>query len=188
MKAFYSLLVVISASILIFSCTKENVPDPDKGNDTHPEDTVKTGGSCCDTCLTDVYYSQWISVPVSSYQDDFSASTAHYDMPAPIITQAVMDSAVVLMYAKHFTEGFVMQLPYVFNYREPGRVIEEQFAVKVGYIQMEVTNVTGNPIGYWNDQEIRYIIIPGNKAFTGRQKQIDYKNYEEVTRTYNIPE
>lgn len=148
-----------------------------------------------------VIYSNWFS------DADFDPTWADSTNPitseviskafrtAPDITAGILDSGVVLSYARHYTIVSPQLLPYTFHYNtgdpmDPYHIYQLNFVPIEGNIMYYYTNLTtSNASGmYTFDFEYRYIIIPGGMPVSGRIADPRKMSYEEICKAYNIPQ
>ncbi|MBO9658165.1 MAG: hypothetical protein J7527_05010 [Chitinophagaceae bacterium] len=165
-------------SILISSCKK---------GDTGPEGPAGPPGS------PNVMYSAWFRPP--SYQKDtiFGIWGFRFDKAEPKITQQILDSGIVLTYGKLlgynpaiWPTNRVSQLPITLNYLQSGKTHLDTWSAHATPANLRIRFVNDN--NEYNviaiQHEFRYIIIPGGVSVTGRRSL----SYEEICRTYGIPE
>jgi hypothetical protein len=136
-----------------------------------------------------VIYSPWVKTNpwvASTTSTGSGKSTFYYEMNAPQVTQAIIDSGTVLVYMKFINDpdgtGIAKQLPSVY-YNLGGAATQYRFSygLLVSKIRVIVDVIpTGSPS---NTNDIRYIIIPGGVPLTGRMDM----SYEAVCERYGIP-
>lgn len=138
-----------------------------------------------------VQFSPWIpSNPWvrSTTSIDPGKQTYYFDIDAPKVTQAILDSGLVVVYAKWVSDpdgaGIVKQLPNIY-YNVGGAATQYRFqtGLFLGKIRV-ICDVV--PSGFpANNNSIRYLVIPGGVP-TGRRAGPDFDNYEEVCRFYDL--
>ena len=129
-------------------------------------DTGATGA----TGTANVIYSDWTNVTFAGSGTSYIANVT-----APKLTQDILDKGNVNIYWKIGTS--VYYIPYV---QVIGTTTYTVFQIlTVGNIKLTASyaGITGTAI--------RYVIIPGGVA-GGRKAAIDYSNYEEVKKYYNL--
>lgn len=168
----YKLSLTILAILFMFivSCKTEKGevgPAGPTGATGAPGATGATGA----TGTANVIYSNWITT-------SFSGTPGLYlgNITAPKITQDVLDKADIRVYWSE--SGRVVSLPYAQVIGGTTYTIHQRFYV--GKIELVASYLLAN-------QQFRYVIIPGGVA-GGRKAAIDYSNYEEVKKYYNIPD
>jgi hypothetical protein len=121
-----------------------------------------------------VIYSEW---KTTTFNGSSTSQTGIID--APKLTLEMRDKATVLVYVQIIFNGTYL-LPYyragdnriLANIQTPGRIV------------IEAVGTEG--VAFARASTYRYIIIPG--AVLGRKAAIDYSNYEEVKKAYNLPD
>ncbi len=154
MKNLTKVLIVLLITVVAISCTKEGPAGKD-GN-------------------ANVYYSDWQEAGTWT-----GTLGAYYvDKAESKITQATLDSSLVLAYAKLTSDGTnVRPLPantsgVLWNY-----------ILTVGNIQYTST-LSGTPA---TSNKFRYIIVPASKHLR-LAKPYSKMTYEEICTTFNIPQ
>jgi hypothetical protein len=177
-------LILFSLLIVLFSCKKEKA---DTANAT---------------------YSSWTKPETYTKDTIFGIWGFYYDIPAPQITQSVLDTGAVLVYAKLngyntrvWPTGQVGLLPIQIVYQQSGVQVDTwSAAASVGKIRIRFINDHNIYTSINNSHEFRYIIIPGsiranvgvvmgNSTVSNAQLAEDYAHlsYEEVCRKYHVP-
>jgi hypothetical protein len=147
MKLFRSLLVVATILVIgMISCSK---------GDTGPAGPVGPAGP------DSVVYSAWIPLNFTYNAND---SLFHDTLQAPTITQAILDSGVILTYIQYPDQNNVNHIQPVssLNY-----ILSEDYSV--GQINILSTQDLTN-------LEYRYVTIPGSKK-AGNSSSIQVKGY-----------
>jgi len=142
---------------------------------------------------TNVIYSDWhMTNPwiYSTTSTGTGKSTFYYDMAASGLTQGVLDSGTVLVYAKFIADpdgpGIVKLLPSIY-YNLGGA--STQFRFQQGLMLNKIRVIcdvvpSGTPS---TANEIRYVIIPGGTT-TSRLADPRSLSYRELCSLYHIPE
>ena len=134
-------------------------------------DTGATGA----TGTANVQYSDWIPFTITGTQTT-SGST---NIPLPKITQEVLDKYLIFTYLKFNTSNWVYSLPLSFPI---GGGKDETVAIRYSLANATITsNAT------YSNTSFRYVLVPGGVP-TGRKAAVDYNNYEEVKKYYNLPD
>jgi hypothetical protein len=140
-----------------------------------------------------VIYSQWqMTNPwvASTSSTGTGKSTFYFDLAAPAVTQSVVDSGTVLVYAKFVSDpdgaDVVKQLPSIYyNFGSA----TTQYRFQPGFMLNKVRVIcdvipSGSPSA---SNQVRYIIIPGGTAATLKMAAQDM-SYKTVCARYHIPE
>jgi hypothetical protein len=139
-----------------------------------------------------VIYSNWFTPATYKKDTVFGIWGFSYTMAVPAITQPILDSGAVLVFAKMhgynpavWPNGQVGQLPITINYIQGGLQVDTwQGYATPGNLKVRFTNDHNIYTAIANTHQFRYIIIPGGTA-SGRMRQL---SYEEICRMYNITE
>lgn len=174
-RLLYSMLILAAFVMALSGCKK---------GDTGPAGTAN------------VLYSAWMDTNpwvASTTSTGAGKKTFYFDITASGVTQEVLDNGNVLVYAKFISDpdgaGAVKLLPSIY-YNIGGTGVEYRFqqALFLNKIRV-VCDVlpTGTPA---NSNKIRFIIIPGGTATSGRSAGPRYEtmSYAEVCKSLNIAE
>ena len=171
----YLLICSVAIMIIAASCQKESGPIGPKG----------------DTGSANVIYSAWFTPTTYTKDTIFGIWGLNYNQAAPLITQPVLDSGVVLTYAKLL--GYnpaiwpitqVSQMPITLTYVQGSTMTDTWSALATpGNLHIRFTNDKNYYSTIANTHKFRYIVIPGGKA--GRRADL---SYQEICAMYNIPE
>ncbi|AXY73754.1 hypothetical protein D3H65_07085 [Paraflavitalea soli] len=140
-----------------------------------------------------VIYSEWFTPNPYIKDTVFGIWGFKYNKAAPAITQQVLDSGSVLTYGKLlgynpsvWPANTVQQMPIEITYNQGGVTTDTWSArLSPGNLQIRFVNDRNIYTSIATQHQFRYIIIPGgNKAGARVARQ----SYEEVCRTYGIPE
>jgi hypothetical protein len=103
----------------------------------------------------------------------------------PDITSGILDSGIVLCYVRHYSLIGPQLMPLFIS------AYQLNFVPQEGSILFYINSPNG---GYSTgsypstDFEYRYIIIPGSIMASGRKRDPRTMNYQELCKTYNIPQ
>jgi hypothetical protein len=161
--------------------TPLNSTDPSTGRTTAPGQSANNSA---------VIYSTWATVPQWSaltnsagylyYQYVFSGQNR--------IDAAALNQGTILAYVRFEGSTEVHQVPFRRAWdRTPGRLYYENWYYRANVGQLLI-GIDPELNGYAppTTAQVRYIIIPGDSPSTGRKAAIDYNNYEEVKKAFNI--
>jgi hypothetical protein len=133
-----------------------------------------------------VIYSPWIT---NVWEKVPNPLFVQHTFAAPLITQAVLDKGVVLVYFKESADSnFIKMLPSAY-YLNGELIFTIDSSAEVGKITV-FHGISKAPNGegletFRPNSQTRYIIIPGGIA--GRTKYpVDFNNYEEVCSYFGI--
>lgn len=186
---FFCMIAVLSM-VLFTSCKKGDTgPKGDAGAQGNP-------GAAGPKGTANVVYSAWMNTNpwvASTTSIGTGKSTFYFDITTTQVTQGIIDSGTVLVYAKFVAEtdgsGIAKLLPSIY-YNAGGTAT--QFRFQHGLLLNKIRIIcdvlpSGTP---HSANQVRYIIIPGGVPASGRMMQPDFAkmSYEEVCRLYNIPE
>ncbi len=140
-----------------------------------------------------VIYSEWMRLgDVSTGADTtiLSRNFARYHIPAPDLTQEIIDQGTMLVYYQLL--DLITPLPWTFSDLSSGG---GTYTVTFGPLKPEFITIlsqnSDNTAFTLNlDTQFRYILIPGGVAATSKVKGIDLKSlsYQEVKTLFGIPE
>jgi hypothetical protein len=138
-----------------------------------------------------VKFSDWFTPATYKKDTVFGIWGFSYNKSATAITQNVLDSGTLLVFAKMYgynsqvwPAGNVGQLPITFTYIQ--NVLQNdtwQYKAIPGNLNIRFQNDHNIYTSISNAHQFRYIIIPGAVA-AGRGINL---SYEEICRKYNIP-
>jgi hypothetical protein len=145
-----------------------------------------------DTGTANVQYSPWFKPDVYKKDTVFGTWGFRYDHPVPAITQNIIDTGTVLVFAKLLGYNSliwplnqVAQMPITLTYQSGGVTNDTWTAsVSPGNLRIRFVNDRNIYNTIANQHQFRYIIIPGGVPVNGRVAQL---SYEEVCNKYNIP-
>jgi len=136
-----------------------------------------------------VIYSPWMKTnpwTASATSTGSGKSTFYFDITAPQVTQAIVDSGTVLVYAKFVSDpdgaGIAKLLPSVYyNLGGASTQYRFQYGVFLNKVRVICDIIPAGTVS--TDNDVRYIIIPGGVPVSGRMDM----SYEAVCARYNIP-
>jgi hypothetical protein len=177
-KRIFGMLAVVAALIFMDACKVEKGDVGPIGPAGPTGATGATGaagavgavgatGATGATGTANVIYSDWANVTFTGSGTSWSGQIA-----APKITQDILDKGLVKTYFKFGTAV------YEGNYANTPTGATIYYYLTVGTINIRSTFAANYP---W-----RYIIIPGGVG--ARRAAVDYTNYEEVKKYYNLPD
>ncbi|HTN06410.1 collagen-like protein [Agriterribacter sp.] len=170
MKQFTFLMPVLAAALLMLSCTKEGPEGPQGTTGTPgpagPQGPQGTTGAPGPAGTANVIYSNWLSF--QQLQRDTIVDATNFKvnhLPAPDLTQNIIDRGVILVYWRYLTTVF--QLPYT---SDAGTGTGPDKTSTISYIPnpnvIYITRYTHDntaSIGFGSIQ-FRYVLIPGGTA------------------------
>jgi len=114
---------------------------------------------------------------------------------APDITAGILDSGIVLSYVRHYSIVSPQLLPYFSKIGTgdpivPTNLVELNIVPQEGSLIYYFTNLNTSDASGFSvaDFEYRYIIIPGGTMASGRKIDPKTMSYQQVCKTYNIPQ
>ena len=133
-----------------------------------------------------VIYSEWIAVSEFSSSTDISLLGRNYrayPMPAPELTQEIIDSGAILVYYK--LQGMITQLPLTLTglFGQPDLLITYA-TLTPGEITILAQRADNTASNLNTNTEFRYILIPGGTP--ANQSPPDFSNYIETMEFYGI--
>ncbi|MGB7392941.1 MAG: hypothetical protein WA913_00970 [Pricia sp.] len=138
------------------------------------------------TGTANVIYSDWIA---AEFETDIADGFDNFSISAPEVTQEVLDTAVLLVFANS-NSNTIFQLPISFhlNLRENYwfRVLNLG-SINLGVEGIDGNNAIGNP---FLNNEFRYVIIPGGVSASGKgEHSVNYAklSYQEIIEMFDIP-
>jgi hypothetical protein len=218
MRKFRLLSLLLFALTFIFvNCTKEGPEGPvgaqgpqgPPGNNgpagpagpagaTGPQGPVGPAGPQGPPGTANVIYSAWITDPDGTPWADstifITANIRRRNIPAPGITQAIVDNGVVLAYTRTAAGGNTNVYPLPHNFFHPtiSGTLTLGYIAAVGRLVVYMGNLSTGvrpPFGFWGG-DIRYVIIPGG-VLGGRSmvtpEQLRAMTYKEVCSRYGVP-
>lgn len=180
---------LLASSLLLTNCQPTNGEKGDPGpqgeqgiqgpkGDPGPQGAVGTAN---------VIYSNWIDMSnPSKWRRNNPSYWEATLVSTTSISQSIINSGVVLVYMKSSISPRVMLTPFT----ALGNYFTIYSNVFVGSISLwQQFPASNSPVNLdlqgWNSY--RYVIIPGSVP-GGRKISIDYSNYEEVKKAFNLPD
>ena len=190
------LLITLVTSLLTLGCEGPTGPEGPQGPEGSqgaqgPEGPPGTDG---EPGTANVIYSDWIRLgDVASPADTtiLSRSYARYHLPAPEVTQEVIDGASVTVY--YSLVGMTTKLPFVLAGVGGDDPVAITFGLlEPGYITLLSQRLDNEPFTLNLNSEFRYVIIPGgiaaetaDAAYQGTTTTIAYP---EMKARFGIPD
>lgn len=139
--------------------------------------TTGATGAKGETGTANVIYSNWTQVNFSSKGTFEGIAYSDGDLAAKSLDQKILDTGVVLVYAKDANNNL---FPVFFGSLFPsgGGIIIQN--LKIGTITLRATD-NFNPRIY----SYRYVLIPGGVP-SGRLKSLQSMDYEQIIEIYNL--
>lgn len=131
-----------------------------------------------------VIYSEWVALSELEAASDTTVLGRTYrkfDIPAPELTQDIIDRGTILVYFK--LSDAVFPLPSTFGGANPIYVTFSPF--QPGVLSILSQNLDNTASGLNLGSEIRYILIPGGVT-ASKTKPLDFKDYYSVMEYYGI--
>ncbi len=175
------LVTLVVLSVALFSCEGEDGaigPQGEQGEQGSQGEQGEPG-------TANVIYSDWID---SEFENDITDGFDAFNIDAPEITQEILDTGTILVYARS-TTNTIYQVPVTFY----GILNESYFfrVINAGTLNIGVEGIGTNNIGepFLNDV-FRYIIIPGEVAGNNSKSVENLANmsYKELATLFNISE
>jgi hypothetical protein len=185
------ILLTLSLSLLFIACEGPEGPAGLDGLEGAQGVQGATGaqgpaGPAGTSGTSNVIYSPWIT---NIWEKVPNPLFVQHTFAAPLITQAVLDKGVVLVYFKESSDSnFIKILPSAF-YLNGELIFTIDSSAEVGKLTV-FHGISKAPNGegietFSPNSQTRYIIIPGGVA--GRTKYpVDFNNYEEVCSYFGI--
>lgn len=141
-----------------------------------------------------VIYSDWYTP--SSFSKTTVFGTFHFSasIPAPSITQDVIDKGTVIVYGKLagynaliWPAGQISAMPIVINYLQSNTPQVDTWSalVSLGNLQIDMTNDNNIYSSISNTHSFRYIIIPGAVHTIN---VANFRNYNQVKQAFHLPD
>lgn len=174
--------------VFVYACKK---------GDTGPQGPAGPAGPQGTTGSANVIYSDWFSPPSFTTTTIFGIKNFDYTRPAPAITQAIIDSGIVLTYGKLsgynpqvWPAGQVSQLPISLTYVQGNTMTDTWSALdSVGKIRINFVNNLNYYSSISVQHSFRYIIVPGGAKVSGGGRSINFQSlsYNEVCDLLKVP-
>jgi hypothetical protein len=182
-KALISPLIFM----VVFACSC-------KKGDTGPQGPAGPQGSAG---TANVIYSDWFTPASYTLSTIFGIKNLDHTRETPAITQAIIDSGMVLTFGKLsgytpqvWPAGQISQLPVSITYSQGGTVTDTWSAlISVGKLRINFVNTLNIYNTISNSHSFRYIIVPGGAKVSngGRRMDLHSMSYNEVCDLLKIP-
>lgn len=185
--------------LFLSSCTGPAGPDGPIGP-AGPTGATGPTGAAGPTGSANVIYSNWATISSANWVlGSFytSYTTYYYDVPAPSLSQTMLDRGVILVYAKWIGgTGLTRELPetpvllpYFWNYDAAAGYSEQLFAIaQLNNVEFRLQQYGVNAWIHNLTTSYRYVLIPGAQAGGRIAAPVDYTNYQAVKNYYHIPD
>lgn len=141
------------------------------------------------TGAANVIYSAWLQ---PSWNDADLATLKRMTINVPELTLNMWDRGLIYMYWKT-NNGSTFPLPWVsYNVSTGSPAITRTFLIRgSSTLWVEIRKFTGDLVASEfsgaNGNRVRYVLIPGEVVASGRMAtMVDFNNYEEVKRYFNL--
>ncbi|RFZ94406.1 hypothetical protein D0C36_02310 [Mucilaginibacter conchicola] len=189
-KTFTKKLLLLFIAVTMLAACKKGDEGPqgekgDKGDDGAKGATGAAGakGATGATGTANVLYSDWVYA--KNFRDSIiDNSNMHVaDINAPALTTEVLSNASINVYFTY--GGGVFPLPHTTYAGNKTSMIN--FAPRFKHFNItRFTLDNSNSVNLSTVLQYRYVIIPGGKKLAAAKK-VNMNDYQEVKRTYNIP-
>lgn len=147
-----------------------------------------------DPGVTNIISTGWIKASKDVYSSYYKAENGVFYTGFGItnnsvidkISQKTLDEGIVLAYNRLVGGSDIYLVP--FDYYDGSIHVTYSFNIepKSANFFVYFSKAIPDPKTYFEDEEYRIIVIPA--ASGGRLKSVDWKNYKEVLKAFNIPE
>ena len=183
-------VLLLSLVIFFVACSKEG-PAGAKGDTgaqgaAGPAGPAGSTGPKGDTGTANVIYSDWIDVKYNPEIDPNNGDTLDFlaTINAPKLTNNILSTGEMKVYCNlgSATSPTVIAIPYAFE----GILISPAFQLqKISLLSNAPNDVVGTyTVGTTKFQQYRYILVPG--SVHGRYASVNWKDYEEVKKRFDI--
>ena len=149
-------------------------------------------GAKGDAGATNVFSTGWIKITKELFASSYTAEDGNYWTGVGMtgtaidkITQKTLDEGIVLAYNRVVGDEIVYLVPFDYFNGDNHVTYSLYLRPKRASISVYFSKPI-DPKTYFEDEEFRIIVIPA--ASGGRLKSVDWKNYKEVLKAFNIPE
>jgi hypothetical protein len=171
--------------VIVYACKK---------GDTGPQGPAGPQGS---TATANVIYTDWFTPSSWTMTTIFGIKNFDYARQTPAITQAIIDSGMVLTYGKLvgyspqvWPAGQVSQLPISLTYVQGSTMTDTWSAPdSVGKLRINFVNNQNYYSAISNQHSFRYIIVPGGAKINGGGRCVNFHSmsYNEVCDFLKVP-
>jgi hypothetical protein len=180
-KALISSLIIMI--VFVFSCKK---------GDTGSQGPQGPAGTA------NVIYSDWFTPSSYTMSTLYGIKNFDYVRQAPAITQAIIDSGMVLTFAKLsgyntlvWPAGQITQLPFSLTYMQGGSTVTDTWSAfdSVGKLRINFVNNLNIYNSISTQHSFRYIIVPGGAKVSNGGRRINFHSmgYDEVCGLLKVP-
>lgn len=128
-----------------------------------------------------VFYSSWAAAGPWGKTTYNSLVRSYIDIPAPRLTQDVLDKGVVLVYGKvNTSDNYVRQLPITLKSQFTEEFIDYTLSINSLRIWSTPIAATVDPSSAY---QFRYVVIPGGQAIRMNYEKL---SYEEAKVLFDI--
>lgn len=169
----------------VSACKKGEVgPEGPQGEQGEKGDTGPRGPAG----TANVIYSNWLSFQQTQRDTIIDGTNLKVNhIPAPKLTQAIIDGGVIHMYMRFLTSVF--PLPYTSDAGTGNRPSTVSFVPKPGMLYVTRythDNSSGSSGIGWGLVQFRYVLIPGGVQANAALRNIDMGNYQAVRTALHI--
>jgi hypothetical protein len=187
MKTIISSFLVLF--VFIFNSCEGPSGDPGPAG---PQGVAGPAGAKGDVGAVNIFSTGWIKITKELYASAYVEEDGNYFTGVGMtgtaidkITQKTLDEGIVLAYNRVVGDEIVYLVPFDYfdgdNHITYSLFLRPQRASISVYFTKPI-----NPKTWFVDEEFRIIVIPA--ASGARLKSIDWKNYDEVIKAFDIPE
>jgi len=181
-------LLCMGVACMLFTvsaCKKGEVgPEGPQGEQGEKGDTGPRGPAG----TANVIYSNWLSFQQTQRDTIIDGTNLKVNhIPAPKLTQAIIDGGVIHMYMRFLTSVF--PLPYTSDAGTGNRPSTVSFVPKPGMLYVTRythDNSSGSSGIGWGLVQFRYVLIPGGVQANAALRNIDMGNYQAVSTALHI--
>jgi hypothetical protein len=196
-------LLPLTLSVLLFSCSKGDQGPVGSTGATGAAGAAGATGAQGPAGSANVIYSQWFTPPAYTKDTIFGIYGLYYRKATTDITQAILDSGIILTYGK--LDGYttviwptnqVEQLPITVTYQEGSTTYIDTWQAldSLGNLKILFQDDLNLYNGISNAHQFRYIIIPGGQKsavasvstpiYYGNGRRLDANAVNGVIRNY----
>jgi len=189
------LMLVLSLCIglaMIVGCEGPEGPQGPAGPEG-PEGPEGEQGPQGEEGTANVIYSDWMTPDSWEPVEFFGDSVRYGDLIAPDLSQEIVDSGEVNVYANFINADFVYKLPIDADMAGVGTSLN--FKIKpdtVRLIHFDPDNPNTDPGSYPSGNKFRYVLIPGGQSASSSTKakgtEIQDMSYQELKEHFDIPD
>jgi hypothetical protein len=177
MKRQFTIAILLLSLVFVQACKGPEGPQGPAGTSTPGADGAP--GAPGPAGSANVFHSSWTKAGSWGKILYNSIDRFYIDVPAPRITQDILDKGVVLVYAK-VNDSNVRPLPLTIKSKFTEEFID--FSLSVTSLRIWSTPIEAN-VEPSTTYEFRYVVIPGGQAVRMNYEKL---TYEEAVALYNI--